>query len=667
MLIRWMDYFLTIIIKYQRVLLALIAMLTSGSGTAIGSDSRIAANSIMASFIVSNTNDSGAGSLRQAIIDANTSPGADDITFNIAGPGPHTISLLSALPTITETVVMDATSEPDYVSSPVVEILDGVGTIPNALIISSTAGGSTISGLSIQNFQNDGIILQGDGNIITANYLGLQADGNTIVGNVQSGTSSQGNLRIESANNTIGGLTSADRNIISGSGFSGIVIIGSSATGNQILGNYIGTDATGTLDRGNDQEGIEIDGASNNIIGGMVSGAGNVISGNDSDGIEMDNADDNFVQGNYIGTNSIGAVLGNSRDGIDINESAPNGSTGNLIGGTNPAAANVIAYNGIFGVEIRDAPTIDNSVIGNSIFNNGQTGIQLGNDGGQTSNDAGDGDSGSNDLLNFPVITRLTQVGSDLEVDFILDVPSGNYRVEFFDNPSGLDGSGFGEGEIFLGFSNVSATPSSTHSVTLSSVVATNTQVVTATATEDLGGGNFASTSEFSSSINYPQATDDFFNTSEDNGLADNVLNNDSDPNGDPVTASLVTNVSNGVLVLNPDGSFTYTPASNFSGTDSFTYEACDDNSPTNNCIQATVVITVTPVNDPPDAQDDTGEVTTEDTPVISSVLSNDSDPEGNMLTIVSVTQPTNGTTVNNGNGTITYTPFPNFFRDRFV
>ena len=428
-----------------------------------------------------------------------------------------------------------------------------------------------------------------------------------------------------------------------------------------MLGNYIGTDATGTLDRGNIRRELKLIQPAT-ILLGVLRRARKYISGNGSDGIEIDGSDDTIVQGNYIGTDYTGTMaLGNGRDGIDINQNSVDGSTGTLVGGTDPDEANIIANNVIFGVEVRDALTIDNTIIGNAIYDNTQIGIQNGNDGATTPNDTGDGDSGSNDLLNFPEITRIEQVGPDLEVDFILDVPAGNYRVEFFDNPSGLDPTEFGEGEVYLGFASVSGGPASSHSVTLTGVSPTNILTVTSTSTEDLGGGNYGSTSEFSSKSNYPVATDDYYSTSEETAIGDNVLVNDYDPNADPLTVGLITDVSNGSLVLNGDGSFTYTPDLNFNGTDSFVYEVCDDNAPSNNCAQATVTISISPVNDAPNAVNDPGETTSEDTPVVNSVLANDSDPEADPLTIVSVTQPANGTVVNNGNGTVTYTPFPNF------
>ena len=130
--------------------------------------------------------------------------------------------------------------------------------------------------------------------------------------------------------------------------------------------------------------------------------------------------------------------------------------------------------------------------------------------------------------------------------------------------------------------------------------------MVRSLATEDLGGGNYGSTSEICNRTLGPVGVDDFYNTNEDTGFGDNVLNNDSDPESDPITASLTTDVTNGTLVLNGDGSFTYTPDADFNGTDSFVYEVCDDTAPINYCAQATAFITITAVNDAPTVDNNT-------------------------------------------------------------
>jgi VCBS repeat-containing protein len=154
-----------------------------------------------------------------------------------------------------------------------------------------------------------------------------------------------------------------------------------------------------------------------------------------------------------------------------------------------------------------------------------------------------------------------------------------------------------------------------------------------------------------------PVAVDDAFSTSEDTALSATVIGNDSDPNGDTLIVSLVTGTSNGTLVLNADGTFTYTPNANFNGSDSFTYKVNDGTVDGNT---ATVTITVNPVNDPPVAANDAAS-TNEDTPVNGTVLPNDSDIDGDMLTVSLVSGPSHGTVILNPNGTFTYAPALNF------
>ena len=413
--------------------------------------------------LLANRGADGRISLREAIDAANRTANigaaADQIRFNIAGAGPHTINVASALPSISDAVIINGTTEPDFAGTPMVE-LNGTGAgAVNGLVLAAGSGGSTIRGLVIQNFNRNGILVQSANNVIAGNYIGIDADGTTITGNNTSGLGLQGGIRVESATNTIGGLNAADRNVVSGNVFDGIALIGIGATGNQVIGNYIGTDASGTLDRGNTEEGIEIDGANGNTIGGSIAGARNIISGNDSDGIEIDSGDNNIVQGNYIGTDYTGALdVGNARDGIDINENAGDGATGNIIGtnldGTNDATeGNLIFGNNINGIEVRDNPTIGNRILGNQIFGNAALGIELGTGDGVTLNDAGDGDTGPNNLMNFPVIYGVNIVGGNVTI-------TGEARpgalVEFFESPDAAGTNG--EGQIFIGRNTVGLT-----------------------------------------------------------------------------------------------------------------------------------------------------------------------------------------------------------------
>ncbi|MGP4058383.1 Ig-like domain-containing protein [Mycobacterium sp. 4D054] len=150
-----------------------------------------------------------------------------------------------------------------------------------------------------------------------------------------------------------------------------------------------------------------------------------------------------------------------------------------------------------------------------------------------------------------------------------------------------------------------------------------------------------------------PVADNDSYATDEDTSLTGSVLANDTDADGNPLTATLVTGPANGTLTLNADGTFTYTPIADYHGTDSFTYTAGDGAAASST---ATVNITVAPVNDAPVAAGD-AYTTNEDTQLTGNVLTNDIDADGNPLTATVVTGPGRGTLTFNGDGTFTYTP----------
>ncbi len=161
-----------------------------------------------------------------------------------------------------------------------------------------------------------------------------------------------------------------------------------------------------------------------------------------------------------------------------------------------------------------------------------------------------------------------------------------------------------------------------------------------------------------------PQAQNDSYSTNEDTKLsvpAPGVLSNDTDPDIlQQLTTQLVNGPSKGTLSLNSDGSFTYTPNSNANGTDTFTYRACDNGIPSLCSDAATVTINVNPVNDPPVAGNNQATID-EDTPKDITVLNNDSDPDGDRLTITKVSNPGNGTATINQDGTVHYVPNANF------
>jgi VCBS repeat-containing protein len=159
-----------------------------------------------------------------------------------------------------------------------------------------------------------------------------------------------------------------------------------------------------------------------------------------------------------------------------------------------------------------------------------------------------------------------------------------------------------------------------------------------------------------------PAAAADAYGTAEDTPLTvatPGVLGNDTDPDGDSLSAALVSGPAHGSLDLNANGGFTYTPDADFNGTDTFTYQASDGTAQSN---PATVTITVIPVNDPPAATDDAS-TTAEDTPLTVAapgVLANDSDPDNNPLSAVLVSGPSHGTLTLNPDGSFTYTPATN-------
>ncbi|MGN6543573.1 MAG: DUF4347 domain-containing protein, partial [Aureliella sp.] len=312
------------------------------------SDSSDQWQSVLATFTVTNTNDSGAGSLRQAILDANANVGADTIAFNITGTGVHTINLLSLLPTITDQVTIDATTDDSFAangSKPAI-IIDGNNLAGDGLVLTSTADGSVIRGLVIRDFGSDGIEIQAgsDNNTIAGNYIGrLNASGTDAGAGEEN---AYAGIRVLGANNVIGGTGALDRNVLSGNG-GGVYISGTSATGNILKNNYIGVDASGATALANSY-GVYIDaGATSNTIGSA--GYGNVISGNTNQGLVITGSttNNNIIQANIIGLNAVGnAAISNGAFGVFIDQNASGTLIGTDLDGTNDSSeGNVISGN----------------------------------------------------------------------------------------------------------------------------------------------------------------------------------------------------------------------------------------------------------------------------------------------------------------------------------
>jgi CSLREA domain-containing protein len=316
-------------------------------------------------------------SLREAIEAANNAAGPDAIQFNIppADPGCSggvcTIQPGNALPALTDDgTIIGGYSQPGATPATattpaVLKIeLDGskAGAWSRGLRISSAD--NVIAGLVINRFGADGIDIHGSGatgNAIVGSYIGTDAKGTVAQGNTWSGVG----IRDGSQSNTIGGDTPARRNVISGNADYGVDISGSDTMSNTVSGNYIGTDVNGTAVLSNTRVGVFIrDGAQNNTIGGdRNAGEGNVISGNEGPGVRISGSDtmSNTVSGNYIGTDASGTLDRGNSDGIHI-DSAQN----NTVGGDTEGERNVISGNGGNGVKIVGS-TVSNTVSGNYI------------------------------------------------------------------------------------------------------------------------------------------------------------------------------------------------------------------------------------------------------------------------------------------------------------
>lgn len=576
-------------------------------------------------FSVTNTNDAGAGSLRAAILSANTSAGLDTISFNIPGGGVHTISPTSPLPQITDPVTIDATTQPGFTGTPLIELDGSQAGETNGLFLA--AGDCTIRGLAINRFFEFGqnpyagfqiwIDITSGHNRIEGNFINTNAQGTDAAPNPQDLFRS-GIFVQNSADNVIGGTSPSARNIISGNKQYGIYLNGTGTTRTIIQGNYIGVDITGTKAVKNGFLGIYIFGTEN-LIGGVVPGARNIIANNAPYGIRLDGdaLDSNRIQGNYIGTDATGTVAmpnslsgiflgqvryttvggtsplarnvisGHSQYGIDINASGtdgfvvqgnyigtdvtgttaiPNRTAGinlgntkdslfsnNLISGNTGygihlygigigATAGTEIRNNLIGTDYTGATPLGNSEVGvyvdgtggqtivantiafnrkggvyvglawndpirqNSIFSNGGLGIDLAKSGCSyllgcygtvVANDACDADSGGNLLQNYPVISGAFATGSGTVIAGTLNSTANTrFIIDVFSNSS-CNASGYGEGKVFVGSYTVTTDSSCNASFGfLVPAVLSNGDIVTATATDPNGN-----TSEFSQCI----------------------------------------------------------------------------------------------------------------------------------------------------------------------
>ena len=474
-------------------------------------------------LVVSNTNDSGSGSLRQAILDADADTTPNTIVFNMNGAQTITLAPQSLLPSITQTVVIDGTTEGGYAGTPLIEINGQnitTGGVAGGLEI--FANNSTIRGLAIDNFGGEagGIVLFSNGNRIVGNYVGLGLDGQTPQGNGFPGIYITGS----SSNNIIGGTTAADRNVISANNDTGVYIgDGSGVSGNVVEGNYIGTSADGSIAVSNSRGGVFLNGGvSNTTI------ADNVISGN-AQGVVVLSAPGTVLEGNIIGLNAAGtSALANNGPGIDF------ASSNDTVGGTTAAAGNIIADNAGDGILVSGSTSQNVTIEHNSIFGNVGLGINL----------AG----GANNSQTAPQAARawIDSAGDLLVNYFVNSPPTGSaypLRVEFF------KADATGQGQSFVGFDTFTTSDFSNGSkvVNLGSaaawgVAASDSLVLTTT---DANGN----TSEFSSAIAVADSlTVTNTNDSGPGSLRQAILDADADT-GD---ANAITFAMNGPQTIAP-------------------------------------------------------------------------------------------------------------------
>jgi hypothetical protein len=590
---------------------------------------------VLTTFMVTNTDDSGAGSLRQAILDANTTANVggvpDEIHFDIPGSGVHTIFPTGegqpvSLPVINDPVIIDgytqgqATADPSDDASPntlpvgdnaVLKIeINGtlLGTTATRLFVfGGSASGSTVRGLAITHVPYASFQMSENGpdsadNItIAGNFIGTDAAGLTYQGGGPAV------LIVRGSGNHIGGPDPADRNVIAPDSFVFTASITmDTATNNVIEGNYIGVNKDGTAPLQAPAGGFAID------LSGNPSSDHNTVTGNvifaTLTGIKMpeNNGGHNTIAGNFIGTNATGtAGLGGGQFGIDL-QSHDDIITGNLIsgfsigiqihcpapgptiqgnkigtditgtsaipntdgitvtnavgaspsamiGGTNPGEGNTIAFNSRYGVLAFTGN--GSSIRGNSIFSNGSLGISLtANSSIPLVNDPGDTDTGSNGWQNYPILTAASvSVGHTFVTGTLNTTANSTFRIEFFASKA-ADPAGFGEGQFFLGFTNVTteAAGDASFNVDLLDAVAFE---ITATATD--ADNN---TSEFSQAVTAAGSLDVIIDASTPQSFLDSltVIHGSLIMTGVAGRTSLIlpnlTNVDGDVIITgNPD------------------------------------------------------------------------------------------------------------------
>ncbi|MDB5846721.1 MAG: hypothetical protein JWP29_473 [Rhodoferax sp.] len=419
--------------------------------------------------------------LREAINAADATVGTPDTILFSSAMANGTIILSSVLPNVSDTLTIDGQSNNITVSAN--------GATISELLINGTTGSQLL---------NMTLTKSGGALVIITGATNARLQGNTFCRGASSGSTTQAVMCSGCTNFTFTQNTITDwsRSALVLSNMSAATGNSATVTNNVFNANSIGVDMQGASNALVDQNtmtgnrsGVRLFRGDSNVI------TNNSISGGDIAGIEVGSStatgsfSNNLIQGNTITSNSYGIQF-KSSSSLQVNQ---NTMTGNTISG-----------HGIAGIAILTPNSTGNAMYNNSIFGNGGLGIDLG-PAGVSLNDAGDTDTGFNDLQNFPVFKSI--VGN--QVMFTLDTTAnGNgYRIDFYNNPGGVDPSGYGEGQTFLGFCVV-ASPSATVPSTCT-VAGASVTTLRATATRCQAAGcsgptatlSIGSTSEFNKGL----------------------------------------------------------------------------------------------------------------------------------------------------------------------
>ncbi len=437
---------------------------------------------------MTNTNDSGEGSLRHAIYESNASPGSNTISFDIPGTGLQVIKPSSSLPSATVPVVIDGYTQPGSSPNTAAQgdnatpmiVLDGSG-LPDpthSLGLEIKADNSTVRGLDVTNFAGVGVLFIGSNDHLEGSFVGVDPTGKVAAPNGLG-------VGVFGGSDVIGGTAPAARNLISGNSAGvglaslelGTTTLIVPAAGGVIQDNLIGTDASGTGNLGNGIVGVAVIG-SGNVVGGTDPGEANTIAFNGTAGT--------------AGNPGTGVVVASLQQSADLPITLV--STGDLISG------NSIYSNGTLGVGLlsvsateilpllnmssADLPSVISGLVSN---------LKLGVAPNVHLRPAG----GPNNFLNYPNLTSAVTVNGGTTVRGTLDgSPHTSYTIQFFSNPA-ADPSGHGQGQVFLGETTVSTGGDGLAAVVYSPPSAVPPgQVIAATAIDP---GN--DTSEFSNDV----------------------------------------------------------------------------------------------------------------------------------------------------------------------